>query len=100
MFDEYLAHCSARVARHDMAVVTLTSYRKILDGFWRPEFGSLRFLDVRYSNIVQIADRTAWSKKTYNNSVSVLRSAFKFDYPPHRATVRNGIATDADRGSK
>src|SRR6266853_2163672 len=30
VFDEYLAHCSARVARHDMAPVTLTSYRKVL----------------------------------------------------------------------
>src|SRR5512147_458129 len=36
VFNEYLAHCSARVSRHDMAPVTLTSYRKVLDSVWRP----------------------------------------------------------------
>lgn len=83
VFDDYLAHCAARGARHDMAPVTLTSYRKILDTVWRPEPGFLRFLDVRYSKLVQIADRAAWSKKTYNNVVSVLRRAFKFGYRDH-----------------
>jgi len=83
VFDEYLAHCSARVARLDMAPVTLSSYRKILDGIWRPEIGALRFLDVRYSTLVRIADRTGWGKKTHNNAVSVLRRAFKFGYRDH-----------------
>jgi integrase len=83
VFDEYLAHCSARVARHDMALVTLTSYRKILDAIWRPELGALRFLDVRYSTLVRIADRTEWGKKTYNNAISVVRRAFKFGYLDH-----------------
>lgn len=83
VFDEYLAHCSARVARHDMALVTLTSYRKILNTIWRPELGALRFLDVRYSTLVRIADRTEWAKKTYNNAISVVRRAFKFGYLDH-----------------
>ena len=83
MFDEYLAHCSARVARLDMASVTLNSYRTILDGIWRPELGALRFLDVRYSTLVRIADRTGWGKKTHNNAISVLRRAFKFGYRDH-----------------
>ena len=80
VFEEYLAHCTARVTRHDMAAVTLTSYRRILVGIWRPELGTVRFLDVRYSTLVQIADRADWSKKSYNNAVSVLRRAFKFGY--------------------
>ncbi len=83
VFDEYLAHCLARVARHDMAPVTLTSYRKVLDGIWRPKIGPLRFLEVRYSTLVQIADRPGWSKKTYNNAISILRRAFKFGYRDH-----------------
>ena len=83
VFDAYLAHCTARVARHDMALVTLTSYRKVLDGTWRPELGSLRFLDVKYSQLVEIADRAVWCKKTHNNVVSVLRRAFKFGYRDH-----------------
>jgi integrase len=83
VFDEYLAHCSARVGRLDMAAVTLSSYRKILDGIWRLELGSLRFLDVRYTTLVRIADRTGWGKKTHNNAISVLRRAFKFGYRDH-----------------
>ena len=83
VFDEYLAHCSARVARLDMASVTLSSYRTILDGIWRPELGALRFLDVRYSTLVRIADRTGWGKKTHNNAICVLRRAFKFGYRDH-----------------
>jgi integrase len=83
VFDEYLAHCTARVGRFDMASVTLSSYRKILDGIWRPELGALRLLDVRYSTLVRIADRTGWGKKTHNNVVSVLRRAFKFGYRDH-----------------
>jgi integrase len=83
VFDEYLAHCSARVARHDMAPVTLTSYRKILDGTWRPKLGPLRLLDVRYSTLVLIADRAQWCKKSHNNAISVLRRAFEFGYRDH-----------------
>ena len=83
MFDEFLAHCAARVARHDMAAITLTCYRRMLDGIWRPALGTLRFLDVRYSTLVQIADRADWSKKSYNNAVSVLRRAFKFGHRDH-----------------
>ena len=55
----------------------------MLDGIWRPTLGTLRFLDVRYSTLVQIADRADWSKKSYNNAVSVLRRAFKFGYRDH-----------------
>lgn len=63
VFDAYLAHCSARAARHDLAPVTLTSYQKVLDSTWRPELGRLRFLDIRYSQLVQIADSAVWSKR-------------------------------------
>lgn len=83
VFDEYLAHCSARVIRYDMAPVTLTSYRKILDGAWRPALGPLRFLDVRYSTLMLIADRAEWCKKSHNNAISVLRRAFEFGYRDH-----------------
>jgi integrase len=83
VFDDYLAHCSARVARQDMAPVTLTSYRKMLDSVWRPQLGPLRFLDAKYSRLVQIVDRADWGKKTYNNAISVLRRAFKFGYRDH-----------------
>jgi integrase len=66
-----------------MASVTLSSYRTILDGIWRPELGALRFLDVRYSTLVRIADCTGWGKKTHNDAISVLRRAFKFGYCDH-----------------
>jgi integrase len=83
VFDEYLAHCEARVARHDLAAVTLTTYRRTLDHTWRPAIGARRFLDVSYSELVQIADTPQWGKKTYNNAVSILRRASKFGYRNH-----------------
>jgi integrase len=83
VFDEYLAHCQARVARYDLASVTLTTYRRTLDHVWRPAIGARRFLDVSYSELVQIADTPQWGKKAYNNAVSVLRRAFKFGYRNH-----------------
>lgn len=33
--------------------------------------------------LVRIADEAPWSKKTYNNAISVLRRAFKFGYYDH-----------------
>ena len=80
VFDTFLAHCESRVAKDDMATVTLTSYRKILNGIWRPRIGTIRLLDIRYSTLVEIADHPNWGKKTYNNAISVLRRAFKFGY--------------------
>jgi integrase len=38
---------------------------------------------VRYSRLVAIADSKAWSKKTYNNAISILRRAFDFGYRDH-----------------
>jgi hypothetical protein len=51
-----------------------------LNGISRPELGAKRFLDVRYSTLVQISDRSEWSKKSYNNALNVLPRAFKFGY--------------------
>src|SRR5215469_14804119 len=73
VFDEYLAHCEARLRRGDLAAATLVGYRKILNGFWRPQIGELMFCKVSYSRLVAIADGQNWSKKTYNNGISVLR---------------------------
>src|SRR5258707_1092630 len=39
VFDEFLAHCESRVVRNDMATVTLSSYRKVLENVWRPALG-------------------------------------------------------------
>lgn len=86
VFDDYLSHCEARRRREDMAAATLNAYRKILNGIWRPKIGHLVFSQVRYSHLVAIADGHAWSKKTYNNVISVLKRAFDFGYrdrPPH-----------------
>jgi len=80
VFDAFLAHCESRVAKNDMATVTLASYRKILNSTWRPQIGARRFLSVLYSTLVKVADDAHWSKKTYNNAISVLRCAFRFGY--------------------
>lgn len=35
---------------------------------------------MRYSTLIKIMDQRQWSKKTYNNTISVLRRSFKFGY--------------------
>jgi integrase len=83
VFDAFLAHEEARVARGDLAHSTLESHRQILNHTWRPALGARPFLSVRYSQLQQIADAQAWSKKTYNNAISALRRAFAFGYMDH-----------------
>jgi integrase len=80
IFDAFLQHGEARVAKGDLAPVTLASHRQILDHVWRPEIGRLSFLGVCHSTLVKIADRHTWGKKTYNNAISALRRAFEFGY--------------------
>jgi integrase len=84
IFDAFLSHCEARVARNDMSATTLRVYRKILSTSWRPFIGALPFLSVPFSTLVKVADgHKQWGKKTYNNSISVLRRAFAFGYRDH-----------------
>jgi integrase len=83
VMDEFLAHCESRVSRNDMASVTVRSYRKVLDGVWRPALGKHLFHQVRYSHLVRASDWQHWSKKTYNNAISVIRRAFEFGYRDH-----------------
>jgi integrase len=83
VFNEFLAHCESRLAMNDMAAVTLASYRRVLDRVWRPALGKLLFHQVRYSHLLKIPDGRAWSKKTYNNAISVIRRAFEFGYRDH-----------------
>jgi len=83
VFDAFLAHCEARFTRGDMAAVTLGSYRRVLNRVWRPALGNSLFHRVSYSRLVAIADSKPWSKKTYNNAISVLRQAFDFGHGNH-----------------
>jgi integrase len=92
VFDAYIAHCEARFRRNDMAAATVRSYRKILDCIWRPHLGQLVFSQIRYSRLITIADGHRWSKKTYNNTISVLKRAFEFGYrdrPAHENPAVN-----------
>ncbi|MBS0417709.1 MAG: DUF3596 domain-containing protein [Proteobacteria bacterium] len=92
VFDAYLEHCEARLRRDDMAAATVRSYRNVLDSIWRPHLGNSVFSQVRYSRLVTIADGHAWSKKTYNNTISVLKRAFEFGYrdrPVHENPALN-----------
>lgn len=56
VFNEYLAHCEARVKRGDLSAATLRGYRKVLNGVWGPQIGELLFYNVGYSRLVAIAD--------------------------------------------
>ncbi|HKT73224.1 MAG TPA: DUF3596 domain-containing protein [Steroidobacteraceae bacterium] len=84
VFDQFLVHCEARLARHDLAASTVTNYRRILDNLWRPELGDTLFLKIDHLTLNRIADRNIrWSKKRYNNAISALRRAFAFGYRNH-----------------
>jgi integrase len=83
VFDAYLAHCAARLAKLDLAYATLASYRRVIDSIWRPAIGTRHFDHVTYSMLVKIADAKHVGKKTYNNLVSVLRRAFEHGYRDH-----------------
>src|SRR4051812_18692441 len=92
VFDAYLVHCEARLRRNDMAAATVRSYRKILDGVWRPHLGDMIFSHIRYSRLIGVAEGHSWSKKTYNNAISVLKRAFDFGYrdrPVHENPALN-----------
>lgn len=84
VFDQFLEHCEARLARHDLAASTLFNYRRIIDNLWRPELGEKLFLKIDHLTLNRIADRNKrWSKKRYNNAISALRRAFAFGYRNH-----------------
>jgi integrase len=80
VFDAFIKHCESRVAKKDMAFVTLYGYKNILDGVWRPAIGKILFESVRYSDLLRTVDHQPWSKETYNKAISVVRCAFEFGY--------------------
>ena len=83
VFDAFLRHEEARVARGDLAPITLAAHRQLLEHVWRPAIGPLSLLAVRYTQLVKIADSHHWTKKTYNNAISALRRAFAFGFEDH-----------------
>jgi integrase len=100
VFDEFLAHCESRRARDDMAAVTVMSYQKVLNTVWRPHLGKQMFRHIRYSSLVRIADGKDWSKKTYNNNISVLRRAFVFGYRDHPELFNPALGMQSARLKK
>ncbi len=83
VFDEFLLACDSRVAKKDLAFVTAQGYRKLLAQIWRPEIGPRIFDEIRYSELAKIANAYQWSKKSYNNAISVVRCAFDYGYRDH-----------------
>ena len=83
VFDEFLLVCDSRVAKKDLAFVTAPGYAKLLTQIWRPEIGPRVFDEIRYSELAKIANGYKWSKKTYNNAISVVRCAFDYGYRDH-----------------
>jgi integrase len=83
VFDDFLLACDSRVSKKDLAYVTARGYRKLLAQVWRPNIGERIFEDIRYSELAKIANAYQWSKKTYNNAISVIRCAFDYGYKDH-----------------
>src|SRR6185436_11607264 len=80
VFDDFLKHCESRMAKNDLAFVTVEGYRKMLKQVWRPAIGKEELLKIRYSRLVKVANDYKWKKKTYNNVISAVRCAFDYGY--------------------
>lgn len=101
VFDEFMAHNEARMAKKDLAFATVESYREILESTWRPATGELIFEDVKYSTLAKIVDaKWAISKKTHNNVVSVIRCAFEYGYRDHPGKMNPASALKCFRLTK
>ncbi len=91
VFDQFIAHCESRFRRDDLAWATVTGYRRVLNALWRPRIGALPFLHVDYVTLARVADGYRCRKKTFNNSVSVLRRAFAFGYRNHPQHINPAV---------
>jgi integrase len=100
VFDEFLRHEESRLARGDLAAVTVASHRKILNHVWRPHLETMPFLGIRYSMLLRIADAYTCNKKTYNNAISALRRAFNFGYLDYPERVDPAAALKCARIGK
>lgn len=102
VFNKFLAYCEVRVSKDDMAPSTLDGYRDILDRIFRPIIGPETFDDIVYSRLSAIVtDNTKHvKKKTYNNIVSAVRSAFKFGYKDRPGKFNPTLALPSFRITK
>jgi len=93
VFDEFLAHANSRMAKNDLAFATADGYRKILNHVWRPALSDRVFEQVRYSELMKIADTHSNSKKTHNNIISALCCAFEYGYrdTPEKHNPASGL---------
>lgn len=102
VFNKFIAFCEVRVSKEDMAPSTLEGYRDILDRIFRREIGPEPFEDVVYSRLAAIvSDATKHvKKKTYNNIVSTVRSAFKHGYKDRPGKFNPALALSSFRITK
>jgi hypothetical protein len=50
VFDAFPAHCVSHMVKDDMAPITVSSYRRVLNAFWRPKIGEMPFLGITLLN--------------------------------------------------
>jgi integrase len=82
VFDGFLMACDSRVAKKDLAFVTGWGTPSSSLKFGGP--GSDRGYSMRSDTpLAKIANTYHWSKKTYNNAISVIRCAFDYGYRDH-----------------
>ncbi|MBS0422623.1 MAG: DUF3596 domain-containing protein [Proteobacteria bacterium] len=96
VFDSFLTHCESRLAKKDLAFVTVDDYRSMLNFIWRPAIGDRDFESIRYSDLAAEVDKYVhWSKKRYNNVISVIRCAFEYGYRdlPDKRNPAEGFKT-------
>ena len=74
VFEAFVTHLQAQCARDELTHETVTEYWRILNRHWRAALGTQPSLSVTYSQLVAHTDAVAWSAKTYNNALAVLKA--------------------------
>jgi hypothetical protein len=84
VFDAYLVHCEARLRRNDMAAATVRSYRKILDGVWRPHLGDMFFSHIQHGHSIATMLRAyaAWAEGTAEVDVEAIKRSMNASEAP------------------
>ena len=100
VFDQFIAQWESRFQRDDLAWVTVAGYRRVLNSLWSPRIGALPFLRVDYVTLARVTDAYRCSRKTFNNSVSVLRRAFEFGYRNHPHHINPALGLRGCRMSR
>jgi hypothetical protein len=79
VFDAFLKHCEARVARRDLAFVIYNGYRKLLAQIWRPEIGA---------DLFRMSGTPGWPKSLMHTRIGRRKPTTMYQHDTMRVRLR------------